>query len=412
MITVKCPYCQAAIRCDDSYAGRAVLCPTCKKQLQMPRVAKPLPAQRPPSALPEAEPAPDDKDDLSFLSGGSSPASSPSYSKPRSYIPKKKNKKKTDPTLFIVGGIVALVAVIGIGLFVSGSIPGISNTSEPQAVLSKALDEWIAGKKAISVASFCDFDQAFPFRTPVKYEIETCQPSDQAGQARVAVLIHFTHPNPNWCQERKVYIVNQRNGKWKIRSKSDDLKSPATKMKFDEWNKLIFLASSKGPAQAKAEAAEAEMPMVTQGYGTHDDVRRLTREIGEGATERETQYSALLEAKKHELEARLKAEDDPEIREELKFWTTVVSPDEANRKPSASREPEQPGKNAASAATQRTATVPELIAQLRYPGLRLQAATALGQIGPNAHRGSSDPLCHTQGRSVRCHSLTNGVDRD
>ncbi len=53
MIAVKCPHCQAGIRCDD-HAGQVVLCPRCKKQVQMPAVTQPAPV--PAQSLPPAPP--------------------------------------------------------------------------------------------------------------------------------------------------------------------------------------------------------------------------------------------------------------------------------------------------------------------------------------------------------------------
>ena len=45
MITVKCPYCEAGIRGEDRFAGRVVACPKCKKQVQMPADARPVPSK-------------------------------------------------------------------------------------------------------------------------------------------------------------------------------------------------------------------------------------------------------------------------------------------------------------------------------------------------------------------------------
>lgn len=45
MITVKCPHCQAGIRGEDRFAGRVVACPKCKKQVQMPADAQPVPSK-------------------------------------------------------------------------------------------------------------------------------------------------------------------------------------------------------------------------------------------------------------------------------------------------------------------------------------------------------------------------------
>lgn len=136
MITAKCPSCQAGFRCDDSYLGRTVSCPKCRKPFQMPAMveiptakASSLPSPKPstparpskPIAATEPEPEPAEDDGLSFLAGSSSPASSSGYSSHRSYVPKK--KKKTDPTPYIIAGaVVVLVALIGVGLFATGTI--------------------------------------------------------------------------------------------------------------------------------------------------------------------------------------------------------------------------------------------------------------------------------------------------
>ena len=260
MIAVKCPHCQAAIRCDDRYAGRAVLCPTCKKQIQMPAVAQPLPAQRAPSysppPLPEAEPALQDDDGLSFLNGGSSSSSSrssSSYSKPRPYLPKK--KKKTDPTLYIVGGVVVLIAAVGIGLFASGMFqPPPSSRNQPSSsketktatqrdagedtpdgarkVLCMMLDSWVLGeddgafKKEHPDVALLPSDVAVRANRLLRYEINASKTekrisslrADTTGQERnhyiFAVTLSFVTDGGDEIKKPEKYSLVLFEGQW------------------------------------------------------------------------------------------------------------------------------------------------------------------------------------------------------
>jgi len=139
MIAVKCPHCQAAIRCDDRFAGQVVLCPTCKKQLQMPTVAQPLPAQAS-AGLPDS--APTEEQNFTWTPGDTQ-RSSTRYSTSRTHTSR---RKKTDPTLYIVGGVLVVVAVLGIALVGGGGLGSKGHSSQPAAyeqghAMGKAIGE-------------------------------------------------------------------------------------------------------------------------------------------------------------------------------------------------------------------------------------------------------------------------------
>lgn len=160
MISVKCPHCQAGIRANDRYAGRVVACPGCKKQVQIPGVTEIPPAKstpsHTPSSLPDRTHEPDqasiEKEVLSWLPSSSSPVFSSNDSVQRPHSPEKEKvkppylpkKKKTASTPYIIaGGVVAILALLVIGLFATGTIqfaqPG-GQQASPKAVSSTSPD--------------------------------------------------------------------------------------------------------------------------------------------------------------------------------------------------------------------------------------------------------------------------------